>query len=87
MKCRHCASDLQITFVDLGSSPPSNSYLTKKTINKPEKWYPLKVMVCDNCWLVQTEDFVGVGEMFSKDYAYFSSFSSTWLEHAKHFVE
>ena len=87
MKCRHCASDLQITFVNLGSSPPSNSYLTKKTINKPEKWYPLKVMVCDNCWLVQTEDFVGVGEMFSKDYAYFSSFSSTWLEHAKHFVE
>ena len=87
MKCRHCASDLQITFVDLGSSPPSNSYLTKKTINKPEKWYPLKVMVCDNCWLVQTEDFVGVSEMFSKDYAYFSSFSSTWLEHAKHFVE
>ena len=87
MKCRHCASDLQITFVNLGSSPPSNSYLTKKTINKPEKWYPLKVMVCDNCWLVQTEDFVGVGEMFSKDYAYFSSFSSTWLEHAKNYVE
>ena len=87
MKCRHCASDLQLTFVDLGSSPPSNSYLTKKTINKPEKWYPLKVMVCDNCWLVQTEDFVGVGEMFSKDYAYFSSFSSTWLEHAKNYVE
>ena len=87
MKCRHCASDLQITFVDLGSSPPSNSYLTKKTINEPEKWYPLKVMVCDNCWLVQTEDFVEAGEMFSEDYAYFSSFSSTWLEHAKHYVE
>ena len=87
MKCRHCASDLQLTFVDLGSSPPSNSYLTNKTINEPEKWYPLKVMVCDKCWLVQTEDFVGVGEMFSEDYAYFSSFSSTWLEHAKHYVE
>jgi SAM-dependent methyltransferase len=87
MKCRHCASDLQFKFVDLGSSPPSNSYLTKKTIDEPEKWYPLKVMVCDKCWLVQTEDFVGVGEMFSEDYAYFSSFSSTWLEHAKHYVE
>ena len=87
MKCRHCASDLQLTFVDLGSSPPSNLYLTKKTINEPEKWYPLKVMVCDNCWLVQTEDFVEAGEMFSEDYAYFSSFSSTWLEHAKHYVE
>ena len=87
MKCRHCASDLQLTFVDLGNSPPSNSYLTKKTINEPEKWYPLKVMVCDKCWLVQTEDFVGVSEMFSEDYAYFSSFSSTWLEHANNYVE
>ena len=87
MKCRHCAFDLQHTFVDLSSSPPSNSYLTKKTINEPEKWYPLKVLVCDNCWLVQTEDFVGVSEMFSEDYAYFSSFSSTWLKHAKDYVE
>ena len=87
MKCRHCASDLQHTFVDLSSSPLSNSYLTKKTINEPEKWYPLKVLVCNKCWLVQTDDFVGVSEMFSEDYAYFSSFSSTWLKHAENFVE
>jgi len=87
MKCRHCDSDLQYTFADLSSSPPSNSYLTKKTINEPEKWYPLKVLVCDKCWLVQTEDFVGVSEMFSEDYAYFSSFSTTWLKHAEDYVE
>ena len=55
-------------------------------MKEPEKWYPLKVMVCDNCWLVQTEDFVGSSEMFSDDYAYFSSYSSTWLEHARSYV-
>ena len=87
MKCRHCENKLENTFVDLGSSPPSNSYLTKNTINEPEKWYPLKVMVCELCWLVQTEDFVGVDEMFSDEYAYFSSFSSSWLKHAKQYVE
>jgi len=53
----------------------------------PEKWYPLKVMVCGQCWLTQTEDFVGEDEMFSEDYAYFSSYSSSWLEHAKEYVE
>jgi len=87
MICRHCSFKLIHTFVDLNSSPPSNSYLTKKTINESEKWYPLKVLVCDKCWLVQTEDFVGVSEMFSEDYAYFSSFSSTWLKHAEDYVE
>lgn len=87
MKCRHCGEELIHTFIDLGSSPPSNSYLTEQTMKEPEKWYPLKVMVCDKCWLVQTEDFVGFGEMFSEDYAYFSSYSSTWLEHANNYVE
>lgn len=87
MKCRHCSKELSHTFIDLGSSPPSNSYLTEQALKEPEKWYPLKVMVCDNCWLVQTEDFVGSSEMFSDDYAYFSSYSSTWLEHASNYVE
>lgn len=86
MKCRHCGTALTQSFIDLGSSPPSNAYLTDKALTEPEKWYPLKVMVCDHCWLVQTEDFVGAGEMFSEEYAYFSSFSSSWLAHAERYV-
>ena len=87
MKCRHCNSDLLHKLIDLGVTAPSNSYLTSDMLNLPEKKYPLKVLVCDKCWLVQTEDFVGVDEMFSPDYAYFSSFSSTWLDHAKKYVD
>ena len=87
MKCRHCGTLLSHIFVDLGGSPPSNSYLTRQTIKKVEKWYPLKTFVCENCWLVQTEDFVGAEEMFSEDYAYFSSFSKSWLEHAKAYMD
>ena len=60
--------------------------MTDKALTEPEKWYPLKVMVCDNCWLVQTEDFVGAGEMFSEEYAYFSSYSTSWLAHAELYV-
>jgi 2-polyprenyl-3-methyl-5-hydroxy-6-metoxy-1,4-benzoquinol methylase len=87
MKCRHCKLDLKHTFVDLGTSPPSNAYVSENSVNNPEKWYPLKVMVCEQCWLVQTVDFVGVEEMFSDEYAYFSSFSKTWLNHAEDYVE
>ena len=87
MKCRHCNTNLTHTFVDLGSSPPSNSYLTHETIKKAEKWYPLKTLVCEKCWLVQTEDFVGTEEMFSEDYAYFSSFSKSWLDHAEKYID
>jgi len=87
VKCRHCNTNLTFTFVDLGSSPPSNSYLTHETIKKAEKWYPLKTLVCEKCWLVQTEDFVGTEEMFSEDYAYFSSFSKSWLDHAEKYID
>ncbi len=87
MNCRHCGTPLTHTFVDLGFAPPSNAYLTKLDINKPEKYYPLKVKVCDHCWLVQTEDYANADELFSADYAYFSSTSTGWLEHAKRYVE
>ena len=87
MNCRHCKKELSYTFIDLGSSPPSNSYLTELTMKAPENWYPLRVLVCNSCWLVQTEDFVGASEMFTEDYAYYSSYSSSWLEHAKLYVE
>ena len=87
MNCRHCASALTHTFLDLGFAPPSNAYLIKDDLSKPEKYYPLKVMVCDQCWLVQTEDYAAVGELFDSEYAYFSSTSTSWLEHARYFVE
>ena len=87
MKCRHCHAEVTLPFVDLGSSPPSNAYLTPAQMQQPETVYPLRVLVCEQCWLVQTEDFAGFDTMFSPDYAYFSSFSSSWLAHAKAYCE
>jgi SAM-dependent methyltransferase len=87
MKCRHCQAEVTLPFVDLGSSPPSNAYLTPAQMQQPETVYPLRVLVCEQCWLVQTEDFAGFDAMFSPDYAYFSSFSSSWLAHAKSYCE
>ncbi len=86
MNCRHCHSPLQLSLVDLGSAPPSNSYLTTEKLRAPEKWYPLRVLTCEKCWLVQTEDFADAHELFDADYAYFSGFSSTWLVHARNYV-
>ena len=86
MKCRHCKAELTFPLVDLGSAPPSNAYLTEKTLKSPEKWFPLKVLVCTECWLVQTEDYAGAEELFDADYAYFSSFSTSWLKHAEQYV-
>jgi SAM-dependent methyltransferase len=87
MKCRHCGAELSLPLVDLGSAPPSNAYLTEQTIHTPEKWFPLRVLVCERCWLVQTEDFAGREELFSADYAYFSSFATSWLAHAENYVD
>lgn len=87
MKCRHCGTELTLPLIDLGSAPPSNAYLTKQTLKTPEKWYPLSVLVCQECWLVQTEDYAGAEELFDADYAYFSSFSTSWLQHAKQYVD
>ena len=87
MKCRHCGTTLTHTFIDLGFAPPSNAYLTHAELSKPEKYYPLKIKVCDHCWLVQTEDYAKADELFSPDYAYFSSTSSSWLAHAKDYAE
>lgn len=86
MKCRHCQTGLKHCFIDLGFSPPSNAYLSDSDLRKPERYYPLKIFVCDNCWLVQTEDFVEADKLFSNDYAYFSSVSQGWLDHAKNYV-
>ena len=86
MKCRHCFKDLNIKFLDLGRSPPSNAFLSSENLNAFEKWYPLRVLVCDSCWLVQTEDFVDPAEIFAPEYAYLSSISSHYLDHAKDYV-
>lgn len=86
MKCRHCQTDLTLPLIDLGAAPPSNAYLTCQTLHAPEKHFPLRVLVCTGCWLVQTEDYTGADELFSADYAYFSSYSTTWLKHAERYV-
>jgi len=70
----------------LGSAPPSNAYLTHQDIHGPEKWFPLRVLVCADCWLVQTEDFAQVTELFDANYAYFSGFSTSWLAHSERYV-
>jgi len=86
MKCRHCDSELKLPLLDLGSAPPSNAYLTEQTLHAPEKWFPLRVLVCERCWLVQTEDFAQAHELFDAEYAYFSGFSSSWLAHCERYV-
>lgn len=82
MNCRHCLTPLEHTFLDLGFAPPSNAYLSEAELSAPETYFPLKLKVCDKCWLVQTEDYAQADLFFSKDYAYFSSTSTSWLEHA-----
>ena len=85
-ECRFCSNLLKHTFVDLGMSPLSNAYLKLDTINKAEKFYPLHAYVCDKCFLVQLEEFETPDHIFS-DYAYFSSYSETWLHHAENYTE
>lgn len=73
--------------LDLGASPPSNAYLTKLTLRRPEKYFPLRVFVCESCWLAQAEAYSRAAELFNEEYAYFSSFSSEWVRHADELVE
>ena len=87
MKCRHCKASLNQQFLDLGFAPPSNAYLNTEDLNRPEKYYPLRVLVCKDCWLVQTEDYAEAYELFKSDYAYFSSTSSGWLAHANRYAQ
>lgn len=87
MKCRHCAAELSFQLIDLGSAPPSNAYLTAISLRRPEKWFPLKVLVCQECWLVQAESYSRASELFNDEYAYFSSFSDAWLAHSRDYVE
>lgn len=85
--CRHCAHELTQEVLDLGAPPPSNSYLTDTTLNKPELTFPLRILFCEHCFLVQTEDYAASSELFASDYAYLSSTSHFWIEHAKNYCE
>lgn len=87
MNCRFCKAPVKVQFADLVNSPASNSYLTEQQLNEPEAFYPLKVMVCEKCFLVQVDEYYKSSEIFSSDYAYFSSFSTSWLAHAKKYTE
>jgi SAM-dependent methyltransferase len=86
MKCRHCKAELTLLCLDLGCAPPSNAYLTAAALSAPEKRFPLRVWVCQKCWLVQIEDCAEAEMLFSPDYAYFSSTSTKWLSHARDYV-
>jgi 2-polyprenyl-3-methyl-5-hydroxy-6-metoxy-1,4-benzoquinol methylase len=84
--CRFCGASLCATVVDLGMSPLANAYLTAEQLHQMEPFYPLRVYVCERCWLVQLEAFTAPESIFS-DYAYFSSYSDSWLQHARVYVE
>ncbi|MBT6046474.1 MAG: SAM-dependent methyltransferase, partial [Candidatus Scalindua sp.] len=85
MDCRFCNTRIKHLFASLGHSPLSNSYLTKDELNKMEPFYPLEAYVCEKCFLVQLEEFESPRNIFS-DYAYFSSYSDSWLKHVREYV-
>lgn len=87
LKCRHCGSDRTERFLNLGHAPLSNGYLTAEGLRAPEVTYPLRLFVCSDCRLVQTEDYASASDVFGADYAYFSSTSSTWVAHAKTYTD
>src|SRR3954468_7753982 len=85
MKCRSCSADIELKLVDLGTAPPSNSYLSLSARGHAEKWFPLSVIVCEACWLVQTE-YSPSEELFAAGSPYFSSSSSSGLAHSERAV-
>lgn len=87
MNCRHCNTQLNHVFCDLQTCPPSNAMVENKNLNFPELYFPLKVFVCEKCWLVQVDEIEKAESIFNEDYTYFSSFSTTWLNHAKNYVD
>src|SRR6266496_2364079 len=87
MNCRFCKTKLEHVFIDLINSPASNSFLTKEQLNEPEVFYPLKVYTCHKCFLVQLDEYKKSDDIFNSNYVYFSSYSTTWLEHARRYTE
>ncbi|HET7116295.1 MAG TPA: class I SAM-dependent methyltransferase [Hanamia sp.] len=87
MQCRFCKTELTNLFIDLVNSPASNSFLTQQELNEPETFYPLKVYTCHHCFLVQVDEYKKSNAIFNNEYLYFSSYSSSWLNHAKKYTE
>lgn len=87
MNCRYCNAELSHVFIDLVNSPASNSFLKKEQLNEPEMFFPLKVYTCSNCYLVQVDEYKKSDAIFDSEYVYFSSYSSSWLAHAKEYAE
>ena len=87
MNCRHCNKELSHVFADLVYSPISNAMLKPEQLNEPEAYYPLKLFVCDNCFLVQVDEMEKADSIFDAEYTYFSSFSTSLLEHSRKYVE
>lgn len=87
MHCRFCKNKLSDVFVDLGCHPASNSFLTEEQLSEPEVYYPLKIFVCDKCFLVQVDEVKRADDIFNDEYVYFSSYSKSWVEHARQYVE
>lgn len=87
MNCRFCKKPLTTKFVDLINCPPSNSFLSSQQLNEPESYYPLTTYVCDSCYLVQIDEYKKAREIFNNDYVYFSSYSKSWVEHARRYVD
>jgi SAM-dependent methyltransferase len=87
MKCRHCNNNLTHIFCDLQTCPPSNAMVKMDNVNFPETYFPLKVFVCEKCWLVQVDEIEKVENIFNNEYTYFSSYSSSWLAHAKNYAD
>jgi 2-polyprenyl-3-methyl-5-hydroxy-6-metoxy-1,4-benzoquinol methylase len=87
VNCRFCNTPLNFEFLDLVNSPPSNSFLSSDQLNEPEVFYPLRVLVCENCFLVQIDEYKKSSAIFDHNYVYFSSFSSSWLNHARNYCE
>ncbi len=87
MQCRFCDAKLTNVLIDLVNSPASNSFLSAEQLDEPEVFYPLKVYVCGSCFLVQIAEYKKSSEIFNGGYVYFSSYSRSWLEHARRYTE
>lgn len=87
MKCRFCQTELEQVFLDLGTAPPSNAFLNEEQLHLAELYFPLKLFTCRTCFLVQVDEVQDHAALFNNDYVYFSSFSRSWLEHAKRYAD